>query len=275
MTTKRNGNSAAKTQKWIKEGRGSGRGKEYKPWLTVRDVASSGRSHRIFGHKSQRTHHLLSDLELAVFLLLEWKTDTVDIREQFPLRLRETSMLAEEAGIAHPSVRGEYQVMSSDFLVITQDKSLPKFVLQVKYASALQDRRTTEKLEIERRYWQGKKIPWFLVTEREIPASFFDNINWLYPAKRDELTPQEIFERIEYYSYHFRKKSSEKLIEFAKSLDIAYEQESGQALLEIRALLANRLFLFDISIPFRKLKVSDLKIGNISALMEDLRVSNQ
>ena len=53
-------------------------GKDYKPWLTVRDVPSLGRSHRIFGHKSQRTHHLLSDLELAVFLLLEWHPDTED-----------------------------------------------------------------------------------------------------------------------------------------------------------------------------------------------------
>ena len=37
-----------------------------KPWLTVRDIPSEGRSHRIFGHKSQRTHHFLSDFELAV-----------------------------------------------------------------------------------------------------------------------------------------------------------------------------------------------------------------
>jgi hypothetical protein len=73
--------SSASIQKRIKDGRGSGRGCEYKPWLTVRDCASQGRSHRVFGHKSQRTHHLLSDLELAVFLLLEWHKDTEEISE--------------------------------------------------------------------------------------------------------------------------------------------------------------------------------------------------
>ena len=55
----------------IKEGRGQGHGKDYIPWLTVQEVPSSGRSHRIYSHKTGRVHHLLSDLELAVFLSLD------------------------------------------------------------------------------------------------------------------------------------------------------------------------------------------------------------
>ncbi|HAD49393.1 MAG TPA: heteromeric transposase endonuclease subunit TnsA, partial [Idiomarina sp.] len=71
--------------RWIKEGRGSGQHADYKPWLTVRDLPSLGRVHRVFGHKSRRTHHLLSDLELSVFLLLEWHSEITQVREQFPL----------------------------------------------------------------------------------------------------------------------------------------------------------------------------------------------
>ena len=59
-------------KRWIKEGRGQGNLKDYKPWITIRDVSSKGRSHRVFGHTTKRTHHLLSDLELAIFLLLDW-----------------------------------------------------------------------------------------------------------------------------------------------------------------------------------------------------------
>jgi hypothetical protein len=70
-----------KFARWIKDGRGPGRGSDYKPWLTVRDVPSKGRSHRVFGHKSQRTHHLFSDLELAVFLFLEWLPRSTSARE--------------------------------------------------------------------------------------------------------------------------------------------------------------------------------------------------
>ena len=67
-------------QRWIKDGRGQGKGRHYKPWLTVRDVPSQGRAHRIFGFKSQRTHHLFSDLELAAFFILEWHPQTQEVR---------------------------------------------------------------------------------------------------------------------------------------------------------------------------------------------------
>jgi hypothetical protein len=196
MARKKYSNSEAKNQQWIKSGRGSGRGCGYKPWITVRDLPSEGRSHRIFGHKSQRTHHLLSDLELAVFLLLEWHSEVVEIREQFPLQIDITSRLAADNGISHPAISGVKQYMSSDFLVNTKNIERPKFVLQAKYAEALNDPRTIEKLEIERRYWVEKNIPWQIVTEKEIPTVVVKNINWLYPAKRDEIHNQTLLERV-------------------------------------------------------------------------------
>ncbi len=180
MAGRQYGNSVDKNNKWIKEGRSSGFGKDYLPWLTVRDLASQGRSHRVFGHKCQRTHQLLSDLELAIFLILEWISDSSDIREQFPLQLEVTERLAKENGIKHPAYQGVIQVMSSDFLVTTTKKKLPKFAIQAKIAETLQDPRTIEKLEIERRYWKLKLIPWFIVTEKDIPGVVFQNINWLY-----------------------------------------------------------------------------------------------
>ncbi|PKR82699.1 hypothetical protein CWO92_22970 [Heyndrickxia camelliae] len=39
----------SKIEKWIKEGRGSGIGSEYKPWLKIQDVSSLGRSTRLKG----------------------------------------------------------------------------------------------------------------------------------------------------------------------------------------------------------------------------------
>ena len=98
MDSKKSKQAERKFARWVKDGRGQGRGRDYKPWLTVRDVSSSGRSHRVHGYKAQRTHHLLSDLELSVFLLLEWHSGTTDIREQFPLPLDVTRAVAEDAG---------------------------------------------------------------------------------------------------------------------------------------------------------------------------------
>jgi len=43
----------SKVEKWIKEGRGSGIGADYKPWLNIQDVSSLGRSTRLKGIKTK------------------------------------------------------------------------------------------------------------------------------------------------------------------------------------------------------------------------------
>lgn len=268
-------NSEIKSQKWIKEGRGAGHGCDYKPWLTIRDVPSDGRSHRIFGHKCQRTHHLLSDLELAVFFILEWHKDTVDIREQFPLRIEDTCAIADEAQIRHPDCRGMLHIMSSDFLVDTQDPQRPKFALQAKYSDTLQDTQIIEKLEIERRYWAQKSVPWMLVTEQDIPVTVFRNIDWLYPSEEDELDINIMQDRVAIYAHHFQKFPQKTIVEIAILLDAAYSLPPGQSLSEIRQLLANRCFLFDIFVPYLQLKGGDMQSENIVTMSEVLRVSNQ
>ena len=69
------------------------------------------------GSPDRATHHFFSDTELAVFLLLEWNPDVIDIREQFPLRIEDTLSLAEQANTRHAQAGGYHQVLSSDFVV--------------------------------------------------------------------------------------------------------------------------------------------------------------
>jgi len=274
MVGKKFFNSEIKNSKWIKEGRGSGRGADYLPWITVRDLGSRGRSHRIFGYTTQRTQHLLSDLELAVFLIIEWNNTTTDVREQFPLRLEDTKALAIEAGIKHPNLYGVDQIMSSDFLVNTNNPNCLKFSLQAKYAKDLQDPRTVEKLELERRYWQSKSVPWQVVTEKEIPKVVFQNINWLYPAQRNEIENERLLSRMEFYRGALLAKDNPTIIELTRKLDSAYNMELGESLLELRQLMAQRYFKFDIFIPFNKLKCAELTVGDASLITEARRVSS-
>jgi len=56
---------------WIKQGRGSGIGVDYKSWLKIQDVSSEGRSTRLKGIKTSRQHEFLSDLERDHFHLTE------------------------------------------------------------------------------------------------------------------------------------------------------------------------------------------------------------
>ncbi|WP_272152364.1 TnsA endonuclease N-terminal domain-containing protein [Vibrio parahaemolyticus] len=145
--------------KRINEGRGTGRLSDYKSWLYVNEVPSEGRSRRAYSHLTGRIHHVLSDLEFAVFLLLDHNPAVTDIREQFPLNRDDTLNISEEGQLWHPSQGGVNLVMSSDFLVNTASKTQPKFAIQAKHSKDLKDPRTIEKLEIERRYWQLKKSP--------------------------------------------------------------------------------------------------------------------
>ncbi len=114
---------------FYKEGRGSDRGAAYKPWLTVRDEPSSGRSHRPNGLKTGRVHHLLSDIERDLFFLFDWPESVTDIREQFPLDRQITQRIADQLGIRHPRDTGTQVplVMTTDLLVDIErnDRSVP------------------------------------------------------------------------------------------------------------------------------------------------------
>lgn len=112
----------SRIEKWIKEGRGSGVGADYKPCINI--LSSLGRSTRLKGIKTKRQHEFLSDLERNYLYLTEYSDLVVDIREQFPLLpLEETIVIADELGLKHPINPKTHKpvVMTTDFL-LTVDK---------------------------------------------------------------------------------------------------------------------------------------------------------
>ena len=250
----------------------------YEPFVKVGDISSLGRSHRVFGHKSGRTHHLLSDLELSVFLLLEWNANVISINEQVELNLAETLIIAEEAKIKHPNVRGENNVMTSDFHVFlnSKNKSIStQMALQVKYTKDLDDPRTIEKIEIEKRFWKSKDVPFYIITENEIPKIISNNIKWLYPA-RNTNSVNLSFSDYEYYSKQLLKHSSLKLIEFCKKCDTANDAEMGKTLSYIKAFLAHNFMSFDITKDYRKMLCSEVvmvKQEHYELIIEEMKVA--
>ena len=118
MARKRYGFNEAKIKRYTRQGRGAGVGKDYKPWVTVADVPSLGRVHRVFCPKTEREHHLLSDNEYYAFLLQWWNDNVIDIREQFPLLDRKKTLeIAALCGIRHPvdPISGALWVITTDF----------------------------------------------------------------------------------------------------------------------------------------------------------------
>ena len=169
-------------EKYMRDGRGSGSGADYLPWIRVQNFASRGVVSRVKGITTGRIHHLMSNNELAYFYILDWSDGVVDIREQYPLLDLDCAVKsAAQAGIKYPidNVSGQPYIMTCDFMITTADGVKAR---TIKMTSELENARMLEKLEIERRYWAVKGVDWHIVTEREISHQKAKNIAWFYTA---------------------------------------------------------------------------------------------
>ncbi len=237
-----------------KEGRGQGTLQDYKPWLTVRDVPSHGRSSRDKGWKTGRTHHFLSILELLYYLTLEWSLMVTDIREQYPLLpIDDTLAIADSLDIKHPThpKTKEPVVLTTDFYIsLRNERGTFEHARTVKYAKDLSNRRTLEKLEIERRYWEVRGIDWGIVTEHEIPHTLAKNVDFLHDAwhlcKR---MPEKNISLVAELLTRFVSEQHQPLNELTALSDKQLGLKGGTSLKVVYYLLATRQWRIDMNIP--------------------------
>jgi hypothetical protein len=238
-----------------KEGRGQGRGVEYKPWLTTYDVPSRGRSHRVFGYKTQRIHYLLSDIEWRLFLYLDWCDDVRDIREQFPLNRSKTRRIAESLAVRHPSDSTSKTplVMSTDFLVdVMRDGKLCMEACAVKPSSELEKNRVLEKLEIERCFWTEQDIPFYIFTEQSFSPVLTKNLQWLRTltfSKQSEPWAGFHQEQADAVRVAIPRLGHLSLKDFCACLDQELDSEPGNALALVRNLLVTKTITVNLLIP--------------------------
>ena len=277
MARRRYSFDETKLKRFAKEGRGTGHGSDYRPWLQVQDVPSHGRSTRIHSHKTGRQHHLLSDLETGLFLILDWADHVVDIREQFPLDRDVTRMLAAKMGVVHPrDVQTKTDiVMTTDLLVdVRLDGGVSLIALSVKPASKLEGARTLEKLELERRFWARINVPWYLVTERELHAVRIGNLRWLHEMRSlDELkTPHADYwpDRCNRFLGELSRVRGGLIEDFLKHLQQNCEFAAGEAMTVLRHLAANKRIRLDLNREFSakdRFDVIEIVESNISKRM--------
>jgi len=246
-----------KLSRWIKEGRGQGEGKEYKPWLTIQDYPSMGRATRIFGWTTQRIHHFFSDSQLKYFYLLDWEEKVVDIREHYPLLDLET-VLEDTADLKLDKFidkkTKEPYILTTTFLItlLNPDGQKSFAARSIKYASELSKKTTIEKLEIERRYWTAKGINWGIVTNKDINDVRAKNIEWIHSAmtsddcnglSRDEF--DDLLDGLLYRLIDNQQNIREIISEFEKD----YSLDAGVGLLLFKHLIAGKRIALDMDKP--------------------------
>lgn len=256
-------------EKWIKEGRGSGIGINYKPWLKIQDVSSLGRSTRLKGIKTSRQHEFLSDLERNYFYLTEHSDFVFDIREQFPLLpLEETIVIADELGIKHSTnpKTGEPIVMTTDFL-LTVDKGQGVFEVArtVKMKDELLKERVLEKFEVEREYWQRRDIDWGIVTEEEIHKVMARNISYIhdYYNIRDydvfQKMSSQLIEDLSLSLMHRLLNDSRSVRIITSEFDSDTHLPFGSGVTLFYHLLAQKIIVIDMLKPINLEEAIDIK----------------
>lgn len=245
-------------EKRLKEGRGTGRLATYKPWLHIQDLASKGLSTRIKGMKTGRIHHLLSRLELYVFYCLDWSKNVSDIREQYPLDQRETLAIAKMLNIRHPQVPStkDWAVMTTDFLItIYQSLDTTEVAFNVKYSKDLNNKRTIEKFEIERYYWERRGVKWRIVTEKDINHSLVNNIEWIHSFyKPDWLLNQissSLLQEVADFTFNLAQENQIPLRKATNISDEKFNFSPGVSLSLVRHLIATRKWAVDMTFPIQ------------------------
>jgi hypothetical protein len=165
----------------IRRGRGVGYGRDYVPWLKVRDVPSRGTSSVVSGVRIGRSHHLLSELEATYFFLIERRLSTVDIREQWPLLdLDGTLELCARMGLRH-RYRGIYpDPFTIDFLITEKVGGEIRYrAASIKTREDAANPEIRHRLSLEHAWCRQRRIPWMLVDTSAFDRTLLSNLRFV------------------------------------------------------------------------------------------------
>lgn len=222
--------------------------KNYSPALTVRDVKSpNSRSKRVMGYKTGRIHQFLSDYESGYYYLLEWADNVIDIREQFPLDIKETVAISDSIGIKHPSYKGNNITMTTDFVITLKPGNT--IARTVKSSIDLENKRILEKFSIEQEYWNRRDVDWGIVTDKELNKTFIQNIKFFLSYKGfidNENINMSIVNMLisEISSYNC------KLKDVLTASDESYDLVTGYSLNIFKSLVADKKLQVDMQKKF-------------------------
>ena len=273
--------------KWTEEkirekenaGHGRGEGADYIPWIQATDFSSLGRSRRVAGIKTNRTHHLLSDVEYNLFLCLEWTRYVTDIREQYPLDRTLTQTVARRLGIRHPCYPQTSipTVMTVDFLVtrIHQGKQILE-AFNAKTIDEAEKKNSIVKLELQRACLEELGIAHHLVFDKSIPEQKVKNIAWIrssimyrkevepYPGHWDGLCSAMSFDLPKFSA------SELTLTQYCQNFDAKHGIERGTGLRVACMLMHKRLLTADLTHP--SLHAARLSEFNVTAAPQRLHI---
>ncbi len=229
-----------------KNGRGSGEGVNYTPWLYVQEFSSKGTQTRIRGFKEKRTVHTFSYLERSLFLYTEFQSNFLGFQEQYPMDRGITLGAAKTLEISHPRYPHSKVpvVMTLDAVVTMKGPNglACKAGWDCKPARQLLKPRVAEKLSLHKAYCAHVGMPHYLFTEDSVSRNVIRNIDWIRMSlpRAGELAtvpglftwhPEQMFEQLA------TSRKSPTITLFCAQYDFTNRLESGTGLRILKQLL--------------------------------------
>ena len=182
----------------------------------------------------------------------------------FPLVSQPYQAIAEQLNIPHPKhPKTKYPIMmTTDFLVTMKTDVKTRFLaISYKSSKELNKKRVLEKLEIERRFWENRKITWQIVTEKEIDKTIINNIKKFIPYVSwddTKITVKKLSAIRNWLTEHVLQEEM-PLKEILKMCDLKYNSEAGTAQRVVLHLLATGYWQIDLYQALNNTKILRLK----------------
>jgi len=214
---------------WIKNFKKIEERGDYEAFLRTQDVTSSGIKSRFpCPINPGRVYHTLSNNETFKLVQLLQDPMVVDIKEQYPeTNVKKSKAFAKALKIKHP----KYTWSATD-MVITWDflctmMSGKKRVISVKPKYLMEDRRTKEKLILEKALAEVLKYEYVIVTDEEVKTEAVQNIlrvlrGAVLETHLKSLYPQWRHDFIEFISKSPNLPISEAIEQLSENLNINY-----------------------------------------------------
>ncbi|MDK0574163.1 TnsA endonuclease N-terminal domain-containing protein [Clostridium perfringens] len=233
--------------------------------VKVTTFSSRGRVTRIYGVKSKKIHHLQSDNQLRLFLILEWNRNVIEINEN--VKLNDLLIYVDNVEnlklnkFMNKENKQLYDLHTNFLIKVRKNNTVEQVAISVKNSGELKRNITIEKLEIERRYWENRGIKFYLVTDRELNKIFADNILWVREALFDNRkikNKEELADEL----YWVLKNSVDLRIDLViKNYEKIIDEGSGIGLYLLRYLIASKQIAINMG------KKLDLKAKISESLM--------
>ncbi len=148
------------------------------------------------GVHSERSHHLLSELEAIYFYLLERRPNTVEIREQWPiLDIDRTIELCAQFGVRQRMRNGLPEPFTIDFLITERiDGKLKHRAASIKSPEDAKSPAVRQRLAVEHAWCEERGIPWTLVKTERFDKTMLENLRFLRTWFRHRYAPNALLE---------------------------------------------------------------------------------